>query len=147
MDVLGSLPHPQTSSSPTPIKSLPKQPQNPPKRPQRRRLQAHLSLEHQVFALPVLEHLQGLQGAHDVHGVHGGLLADLCNRVWIRNPESLDSPKTPGTAPNPLRNGVTAVSWLRTHPESLDSPREPLGLPQTPQDPPARLVQPLRNGD
>lgn len=42
------------------------------------KLQAYLSLQHQVLPLPILEHLKGLQGADNVHGVDGRLLADLC---------------------------------------------------------------------
>ena len=42
-----------------------------------RRPFSYLSLQHQVLALPVLEHLQGLQRAHDVHRVYRRLLADF----------------------------------------------------------------------
>lgn len=38
----------------------------------------YLSFQHQVFSLPVLEHLEGLQSADNVHWVHRRLLADLC---------------------------------------------------------------------
>lgn len=73
--------------------------------------QAHLSFEDQVFALPVLEHLQGLQGAHDVHGVHCGLLADLCKAEpgSEPTPEPRKQPQTPGLPPRVLCDSLRNV--------------------------------------
>lgn len=46
---------------------------------------SHLSLQHQVLPLPILQHLQRLQGTHNVHWIDSSFLTDLCAPSKINN--------------------------------------------------------------